>query len=149
MQKIKELFSGRPVWMNCIMLFCAYMTFIYMPFDMFIKSVEDDAEVWFGFMLTGWYAKATEPIHWLIYAFGLSGFLRMRSWMWPWAGLYVTQVALSMLLWPYLNDREQAPWVGILAATAFVILAVALLRSRDKFTGAEKSEQDPNAVNET
>ncbi len=41
--------------------------------------------VWLGFMLTGWAAKATEPLHWLIYGAGAYGFWKMSRWMWPWA----------------------------------------------------------------
>jgi hypothetical protein len=32
--------------MNAILLFCAYMTFIYLPWDIFIKPLEVDQEVW-------------------------------------------------------------------------------------------------------
>jgi len=47
MDNLKHLFAGRPHWMNVLMLFCAYMTFIYMPFDLFWKPVDQDEEVWF------------------------------------------------------------------------------------------------------
>ena len=40
------------------------------------------AAVWFGFMLEGWAAKATEPLHWAIYAAGAYGFWKMRR-CWP------------------------------------------------------------------
>ena len=43
----------RPWWMNVLWAFCLYMTFIYMPFDLFFKPVAVDEEVWFGFVLTG------------------------------------------------------------------------------------------------
>ena len=39
--------------MNLIWFFCLYMTFIYMPFDLFLKPVEIDEEVWFGVTLKG------------------------------------------------------------------------------------------------
>ena len=74
--------------MNLIFYFCVYMTFIYMPFDLFLKPVEVDQEIWFGYTLTGWLAKATEPFHWLIYSFGAYGFWQMKTWMWPWASIY-------------------------------------------------------------
>ena len=45
---LKAEWAKRPWWMNLIWLFCLYMTFIYMPFDMFYKPVAEDAEVWFG-----------------------------------------------------------------------------------------------------
>ena len=66
--------NSRPWWMSLIFYFCIYMTFIYMPFDLFLKPVAEDEEIWFGFTLTGWYAKATEPLHWLIYGLVLMGF---------------------------------------------------------------------------
>ena len=69
----------RPWWMNALFAFCLFMTFAYMPFDVFWKPVETDQEVWFGFLLHGWAAKATEPLHWAIYAAGAYGFWKMRS----------------------------------------------------------------------
>jgi hypothetical protein len=50
---LSSVFEGRPWWMNILFAFCAYMTFIYMPFDLFWKPVAEDQEVWFGFPLTG------------------------------------------------------------------------------------------------
>ena len=41
----------RPWWMNCALCFCLFMTFVYMPFDMLLKPVAEDQEVWFGFLL--------------------------------------------------------------------------------------------------
>ena len=142
MEKIKVLFSGRPVWMNAVMLFCAYMTFVYMPYDMLIKPVDEDQEVWFGLMLTGWQAKATEPFHWLIYGFGLFGFLKMKAWMWPWASLYVLQVAFGMLIWSLLNDNGGGLLVGIAVALPFIALAIALYMARDKFGEISSDEED-------
>ena len=49
--------AKRPGWMNLLFGFCLYMTFIYLPFDLFWKAVEHDEEVWFGLTLTGWAAK--------------------------------------------------------------------------------------------
>ena len=45
-------------WMNLMWYFCLYMTFVYLPYDLFIKPVAEDREVWFGFMLEGWAAKS-------------------------------------------------------------------------------------------
>lgn len=141
MDKIKAVFAGRPHWMNAVMVFCAYMTFIYMPFDMFLKPVDEDQEVWFGIMLTGWEAKATEPLHWLIYGFGLFGFLKMKSWMWPWASLYVLQVAMGMLVWSLLDERGLGVIVGLAIASPFLALAIALYLAKDKFRNS--GEDDP------
>ena len=133
MDKIKELFEGRPWWMNAVMIFCAFMTFIYMPFDMFYKPVDQDQEVWFGFMLTGWAAKLTEPLHWLIYGFGLYGFRNMKSWMWPWASVYVGQVELGMFAWSATADKGPGVMYGSLIAAPFIALTVALFLAKNKF----------------
>ncbi|RPG27248.1 MAG: hypothetical protein CBC10_001580 [Gammaproteobacteria bacterium TMED50] len=128
-----QLWRPRPVWMSGVMLFCFYMTFIYMPFDMFLKPVEQDEEVWFGIVLHGWYAKATEPLHWVIYAAGAWGFYHMRGWMTPWAALYTLQVAIAMLVFSGIDPRG-AGWLwGLLLASVFCGLAAALWFSRAHF----------------
>ncbi len=78
---IRERLALRPWWMNAMMIFCAYYTFIHLPFDIFFKPLERDAEAWFGFLVYGWAAKLTAPIHGLIYGAGAYGFWRMRAWM--------------------------------------------------------------------
>ena len=67
--------------------------FIRVPFDIFFTPIERDQEVWFGIVLRGMWAKVTEPLHWAVYAAGAWGFWKMRRWMWPWAAVYVAQVA--------------------------------------------------------
>ena len=129
---IKLIFTGRPVWMTALLLFCGYMTFIYMPFDLFYKPVAEDVEVWFGLALHGWAAKATEPIHWLIYGAGFYGFLKMKSWMFPWAAIYVAQVAIAMFVWSIINDRGNVA-VGIVSGSVFVLLGIALWLAKDDF----------------
>ncbi len=119
------------------MAFCAYMTFIYMPFDLFWKPVAEDQEVWFGIVLTGWYAKAAALPHWAVYGAGFYGFLRMKSWMHPWASLYTAQVAVSMLLWNVLDERGQLA-SGFISGTVFVLLTIAIFNARDEFRGDER-----------
>ncbi len=131
---VQEFFSGRPHWMNAVFVFCLFMSFVYMPFDLFWKPVENDVEVWFGFMLHGWWAKATEPLHWAIYAAGAYGFWKMKRWLHPWAALYVAQVAVGMLVWSVLSERGSA-LVGALVFALFAALAVVLWRARDQFDG--------------
>ena len=101
---IRTEWSRRSWWMNLLFLFCLYMAVIYVPYDLFLKPVAADEEVWFGFVLHGWWAKATGLLHWLVYGAGAYGFWKMAPWMWPWAALYVAQVAFSMLVWN-LADR--------------------------------------------
>ena len=141
MDNLKHLFAGRPHWMNVLMLFCAYMTFIYMPFDLFWKPVDQDEEVWFGFMLHGWWAKATEPIHWLIYGGGFYGFLKMKPWMFPWASLYTFQVAISMVVWSLLYG-DARPLFGLVASVPFVVLTVMLWMAKPLFNGMVAGESN-------
>jgi hypothetical protein len=126
--------SRRPAWMNAIFAFCIYMTVFYMPYDMFGKSVEHDDEVWFGVLFHGWVAKATEPLHWLIYGAGAYGFWKMRPWMWPWAAVYSAQVSIGMLVWNLLDPRGSV-WLGVLAGSIFLVPTVALWRARGQFQG--------------
>ena len=119
--------------MTALLAFCAYMTFAYVPFDLFWKPVEADTEVWLGIPLHGWWAKATEPLHWAIYGAGTWGFWKMRRWLHPWAALYTASVALGMLVWA-VNDPRAGLRVGVPAFAAFAALAVALWRARARFT---------------
>lgn len=130
---VAEDYRRRPLWMNLIFYFCVYMTFIYMPFDLFVKPVAEDHEIWFGFALTGWWAKATAPLHWLIYGLGAHGFRHMKPWMWPWAGVYAAQVVIAMVVWNFINVRGGGLNAAIISGLIFTVPMVALLRSRGKF----------------
>jgi hypothetical protein len=126
--------------MNALMLFCAYMALVYVPWDFFFKPVSEDEEVWLGIVLRGTWAKATEPLHWAVYAAGAWGFLRMRTWMWPWAAVYTAQIAIAMLVWAVLSRGGLPGWaLGVVSAAPFVALAVALYRARDRFRPAAPS----------
>jgi hypothetical protein len=122
----------RPWWMNLIFGFCVYMTFIYLPFDLFVKPVAVDDEVWFGVLVHGWTAKLTEPLHWAIYAALAYGFWKMRGWMWPWAAIYVAQVSVGMLVWS-LRDPRGNVVLGCIAAAVFLVPTIALWRARSHF----------------
>ena len=139
MESINSLFGSvindwrsRPWWMNLIFYFCLYMTFVYLPFDLFLKPVEGDEEIWFGFTLRGWWAKATEPLHWLIYGLGAYGFWRMKTWMWPWASVYAAQVVIAMFVWNMLNDMGSLT-SAFISAFMFSLPMIALWRSRKEF----------------
>ena len=133
MSYLKEDWLIRPWWMNLIFYFCIYMTLIYMPFDLFYKPVEADEEVWFGITLHGWYAKLTEPLHWLIYGFGAYGFWKMKSWMWPWASLYLLQVVIAMFVWNQLDPRGGGVLPGLFSAALFCLPLGAMILARDRF----------------
>ena len=132
----RQALGQRPWWMNVLFAFCLYMTFIYVPFDFFWKSVATDEEVWFGFLLHGWAAKLTEPLHWAIYAAGAYGFWKMRSWMWPWAAVYAAQVSLGMLVWNLRDARGRGIVGGVVAAVVFLVPTVALWNARARFQNA-------------
>ena len=136
-QSLKTDWMRRPWWMNLIFYFCLYMTFIYMPFDLFYKPVAEDEEIWFGFTLTGWWAKATEPLHWLIYGAGAFGFWRMSRWMWPWAAVYAAQVVIAMFVWNLDHPKGGGVMAGAIAAALFAVPMIALWRSRARFQAAE------------
>jgi hypothetical protein len=130
---VRTDWARRPWWMNLMFWFCLYMSFVYMPFDLFFKPVAVDHEIWFGIALTGWWAKATEPLHWLIYGLGAWGFWRMKRWMWPWAAVYATQVVIAMLVWNVVNENGRG-WIGgLVAAALFAVPTVALWRARPVF----------------
>lgn len=125
-------FGRRPGWMNVLMVFCAYLAFVHVPWDFLCKPVAGDAEVWFGITFHGWGAKLTEPLHAAIYLAGAYGFWRMRSWMWPWAALYAWQVALAVLVW----EIGAGHWFVGLAGGAFIAtIGRALWHGRDEFDG--------------
>ena len=131
--------AKRRWWMNLLFVFCLYMTFVYIPFDLFLKPVAADQEVWFGFTLHGWWAKATEPLRWLIYGAGTYGFWKMKRWMWPWAAVYVAQVASAMFLWNVI-DPGGAGWAaGTVAGALYLIPTIALLRSRPAFESSSSN----------
>jgi len=129
-----EQLGRRPWWMNVLMIFCAYLAFVYVPWDLFCKPVAVDAEVWLGITLHGWAAKATEPLHWAIYMAGAYGFWRMRRWMWPWASVYAAQVAIAMLIWSIAHYGGLRGWLGGLASLVpLAAIAAALWQARPHF----------------
>jgi len=144
-QFLKE-WNKRPWWMNLIWYFCLYMTFIYMPFDIFTKSPEQWEEIWFGFTLTGWAAKATEPLHWLIYGTGAYGFWKMKSWMWPWAAVYSLQVVIAMVVFNLIEDRNGlvrgTPLSAFIAGCLFLLPTIALWRAKNHFKLVDDQKTD-------
>ena len=76
---LHDLFRDRPWWMNAVMVFCGFMTFVYMPWDIFWKPVAADEEVWFGVLFTGVWAKLLAFPHWLVYGAAVYGFRRRRG----------------------------------------------------------------------
>jgi short-subunit dehydrogenase len=137
---LRTLFVGRPWWMNAVMVFSAYMAFVYLPWDLFVKPVAVDEEVWFGIRFHGWAAKFLEPFHWAVYAAGAYGFRRMKAWMWPWAAVYAGQVAFGMLVWPWLYVGGFLGFLlGIVSVVPFAVLSWALWEARPLFQAQRPS----------
>ncbi len=131
---LDDRFQERPWWMNLLMLASAFLAYVYVPWDFFFKPVAADREAWFGLLLEGRWAKLTEPLHFFIYAAGAHGFWRMRSWMWPWASLWVAQLTVGMVLWPILYRGGLGGWaLAIASGTVFGGIAWALFAARDAF----------------
>jgi hypothetical protein len=122
----------RPWWANALAAFCAYMTLVYLPYDLFLKPADRDEEVWFGLVLRGTQAKLTEPIHWAIYAAGAYGFLRLPAWIWPASAIYVAQIAIGMLVWSATDERGLGFARGLVPFAAFGALAAFLWFQRGR-----------------
>jgi hypothetical protein len=129
---------SRPIWVNTLLAFTAFMTFVYTPWDVFVKPVAEDQEVWLGFLLRGWAAKATAPIHWAIYAAFTWGLWKMRPWMRFWGTLYVGQIAVAMLIWN-LRDERGSVLLGVASGLVFAALARAYWRAGEVFTRTERT----------
>src|SRR5262245_48495856 len=134
---LQHQLGRRPWWMNAMLVFCAWMALVYVPWDLFVKPVAVDEEVWFGIRFHGWAAKLLALPHWLVYAAGLVGFWGMRRWMHPWAAAYAAQMTIAMVVWPLLYVESDWRWVNaIVAVSAFGRITFALWRARDRFRRA-------------
>ncbi len=134
--RLRVVFQDRPLWMNAVMVFSAFMAFFYVPWDLFIKPVAEDREVWFGIMFSGWAAKWAAIPHGFVYGAAVYGFLRRRPWMSLWGALYCVQVAFSMWVWAVVYLGGVMGWiVGILSALPFLFLALAFRNAREYFRG--------------
>jgi hypothetical protein len=120
------------------------MTFIYSPFDVVLKPMAEDEDVWFGFMFHGWAAKVGGVVHWLVYAALAWGLWRMEAWVWILGSLYTSQVALAMFLWPIMQTDSGSLISSLIAGGLFGIPAVAFWRSKPLFTEKQPfSEKQP------
>jgi hypothetical protein len=129
-----DVFRERPWWMSATMVFCAFMAFVYMPWDIFLKPVAADQEVWFGILFQGFWAKVFAIPHWFVYAAAVYGFRRRRPWMAFWAPAYVAQVAFGMYVWTAVHTGGlSGVIVGLFPALPFVALAYAFWNARDHF----------------
>ena len=130
---LKAEWARRPWWLNAVLLFCLFMTFLYSPFDVVLKPLAEDEDVWFGYLFFGWAAKVGGLVHWVVYGALAWGIWKMAPWAWLLGSLYATQVALAMFLWPILQTGVDS-WPGALVAGGlFALPAIAFWRSKALF----------------
>jgi hypothetical protein len=129
-----DVFRERPWWMSATMVFCAFMAFVYMPWDIFVKPAAVDVEVWFGLAFHGVWAKLLAFPHWFVYLAAVYGFRRRRPWMAFWAPAYLAQVAFGMYLWTAIRTGGfSGVVVGLFPALPFLGLTYAFWKSRAYF----------------
>jgi len=131
---LRAQWSRRPWWLNLILLFSLFMTFIYSPFDVVLKPLAEDEDVWFGVMFHGTAAKIGGVVHWVVYAALAWGLWKMTPWAWLLGSLYTTQVAIAMFVWPILQNQPNGLVGALIAGALFAIPAFAFWRSRALFT---------------
>ena len=85
---------------------------------------------------------ARDP-HWFVYAWGAYGFYHMKKWMWPWAGVYVLQIAFSMVVWQLSDDRGAGLIQGLVALGLFSALAVVFAPSANGIQSADLTIKHP------
>ena len=123
----------RPFWINAVFLFFVCMTFVYLPYDLFVKPIAEDEDVWFGFTFYGWLAKLGGLAHWFVYASLTYGLWTMSSWVRPWICLYLLQVAWSMLLWAALTGQPGSVGFNLIPACVFISLSIHFYRNKSMF----------------
>jgi len=131
---LRDIFRDRPIWMNALLVFSAWMAFVYVPWDIFWKPVADDREVWFGILFSGWSAKLMALPHWLVYGAAVYGFRRRRPWMRPWGAAYSAQVAFSIFVWSAVHLGGVLGFLaGIVSAIPFGLVAWGFWNAREHF----------------
>ena len=131
--KVENILLRRPFWMNVVFLFCVYMTFVYLPWDVFIKPISQDEEVWFGILFYGWMAKVGGVVHWIVYASLTYGLWHMKSWARLLIIAYLLQVAWSMVFWALLRDDPTPVWLNLILAMIFLFFSVLFYRQKSRF----------------
>lgn len=128
----RRVLQRRPWWMNILFVFCLLLA-IGVPIEVLTRPLADDVEVLLGIEFTGWAAKAVGLLHWAIFSAGAWGFWKMAPWMWPWAAVYVFQVALAHLVWSELSPNGNDWPIGLLQAVGISWIAFMLWRARPLF----------------
>jgi hypothetical protein len=118
--------STAPRWMQVLALLIFFTLLTNALRDLFYAPARN-VEVWFGFEVTGPWALATAPIHWIILAIGAWGFWTRRPWIVPAAAGYLFYVALCHLVWSETSPNGRGWHVGLVQAAAISAAAVVIL----------------------
>jgi hypothetical protein len=140
---LRDIFRGRPWWMNALLVFSAWMAFVYVPWDLFWKPLEQDREVWFGIVFSGFAAKVMALPHWFVYGAAVYGFRRRRPWMRTWGAAYSAQVAFGMFVWSVAHVGGFLGFLaGVVAAAPFVLIAWGFWNAQEHFVERAASLRD-------
>ena len=128
--RVRAFLARHPRSVGGLFLFCAFMTFVYMPYDVLVKpftqGIAQAEEVWLGYMLRGTAAKLSEPLHWAIYGAITFGFWHERPWAWTFAALYTVQVALASFVWSVLYGSYGTSGMSLSIGVSLLFTALAL-----------------------
>lgn len=135
MSWVRAQWARRHPAVNAILLFSAYMSLVYVPWDFFAKPVALDHEVWFGVVFRGGMAKVLEIPHFLVYGALTIGLWGQRSWARPLLAAYGAQVTIANVVWPLLSIEGWMRFPFALAAGgAFAALTLWVWRNEELFT---------------
>ncbi len=132
---VRDQWARRHWGLNVLLLFSAFMTFVYVPWDFFVKPVGLDEEVWFGVIFRGGWAKLLEIPHFAVYAALMVGLWGQRAWTRPLLAAYGVQVTIANVVWPllYIEGWTRFPFAAA-AGGAFAALTVWVWRNEALFT---------------
>jgi len=68
----------------------------------------------------------------VVYSALTFGFWSMSRWLNLWGALYLLQVALSMVVWGWLNSEGAGAWTSFVVGGLFVTGAIVFYKSRLK-----------------
>ena len=136
---LREQWSRRHWALNGILLFSAYMAFVYVPWDFLVKPAAIDEEVWFGIRFHGFWAKVLEIPHLAVYAALMVGLWRQRSWVRWFLSAYLAQMTIANVVWPllYLEGFVRFPF-ALAAGGTFAALTAWVWRNEALF-GASRA----------
>ena len=108
--------------MRAMAAFCVFTICFLVYRDLALPHVSE-TEVWFGFELHGWLAKATAPLHWAIFGIGAMLFWRGHPRAWLYASGYAAYIALSHLIWNLTSASGGGVAEGLIQLAVFSIPA--------------------------